>query len=132
MATKIIEREFNDIGEKVTIQLKYDDFEVTKLPKDCYNCPVGFMYRGCGREEILSSGYRPDTCKLKLVDIDKIFNNRFHYYEIYYAPSISSPFPIYVKSTINIADFEDRGEFLSEMIKELQDQKIYYFDFIPL
>lgn len=68
---KNIIREFNNIGEKVTIQiqLKYDDMEVSKLPESCYQCPVGFMYRGCGREKVLACDGRPKTCKLKLVDI---------------------------------------------------------------
>lgn len=66
---RTILREFNDIGEKITIQLRYQDFEVTKLPEDCTHCPVGFMYQGCGREVPLTKGRRPDTCKLKLVKL---------------------------------------------------------------
>ena len=38
---KIITREFNNIGEKITIQLKYEDLEVSKLPDRCEACPVG-------------------------------------------------------------------------------------------
>lgn len=66
---RTILREFNDIGEKITIQLRYQDFEVTKLPEDCSRCPVGFMYQGCGREVPLTVGGRPDTCKLKLIKL---------------------------------------------------------------
>ena len=43
--------------------------EVSKLPESCYQCPVGFMYRGCGREKVLTCDGRPNTCKLKLVNI---------------------------------------------------------------
>ena len=40
---RTITREFNNIGEKITIQLKYEDLEVSKLPDRCQECPVGFM-----------------------------------------------------------------------------------------
>lgn len=64
-----ITRKFNDIGEVITIQLKYEDMEVSQFPESCYKCPIGFMRRGCGREVPLTSDGRPDTCKLKEVDI---------------------------------------------------------------
>lgn len=63
-----ITREFNDIGEKITIQLSYKDMEVSELPKSCMNCPVGFMFKNCGREYPLGEN-RPSTCKLKLINI---------------------------------------------------------------
>ena len=63
-------REFNDTGEKITIQLKYEDLEVSKLPDRCQECPVGFMSNNCGREYPMSE-VRPKTCKLKLIDLDK-------------------------------------------------------------
>ena len=71
---KIIKREFNDIGEKiiVEIQLKYEDMKVSKFPKDCRNCPVGFMSKDCGRTTPLSEEGRPSTCKLQLIDINDI------------------------------------------------------------
>lgn len=71
MMVKEIKREFNDIGEKITIQiqLKYEDLEVCKFPKSCSSCPVGFMKYGCGREVPLSYNGRPKTCRLKEVDI---------------------------------------------------------------
>ena len=47
---RTVAREFNDIGEKITIQLKYEDLEVSKLPDRCQECPVGFMLHECGRE----------------------------------------------------------------------------------
>ena len=65
---KIVSREFNDIGEKITIQLRYEDLEVSKLPKSCMNCPVGFMSYNCGRKVPLTVE-RPDSCKLKVVKI---------------------------------------------------------------
>ena len=65
---KIVSREFNNIGEKITIQLKYDDFEVTELPESCMHCPIGFMKRGCGRKFPLTEE-RPESCKLKLVKL---------------------------------------------------------------
>ena len=64
-----IKREFNDIGEKITIQLKYEDMEVSQLPKTCYECSVRFMCKGCGREVPLTSDGRPKACKLKQVSI---------------------------------------------------------------
>ena len=66
---KIITREFNNIGEKITIQLKYEDLEVSKLPDKCQACPVGFMSHNCGRQYPMSEA-RPETCKLKLIDLD--------------------------------------------------------------
>ena len=66
--SKIISREFNDIGEKVTIQLKYEDLEISKLPESCMECPVGFMSHNCGRKVPLTEE-RPDSCKLKVIQI---------------------------------------------------------------
>ena len=67
--TTEIKKEFNDIGEKITvtttIQLKYEDLEVSQLPESCYQCPVGFMKNDCGRETPLTSNGRPHICKLK-------------------------------------------------------------------
>ena len=67
---RTITREFNDIGEKITIQLKYEDLEVSKLPDRCQECPIGFMLHGCGIEYPMSEA-RPETCKLKLINLDK-------------------------------------------------------------
>ena len=67
---KTVTKEFNDIGEKITIQLKYEDLEVSKLPDRCEACPVGFMCHNCGREYPMSET-RPKTCKLKLINLDK-------------------------------------------------------------
>ena len=68
---RIIKREFNDIGEKiiVEIQLKYEDMKVSEFPESCYKCPVGFMSNDCGRTFPLTADGRPSTCKLKQVDI---------------------------------------------------------------
>lgn len=62
-----ITRKFNDIGEVITIQLKYEDMEVSQYPESCYECPFGFMKHGCGREVPLMANGRPKTCKLRLV-----------------------------------------------------------------
>lgn len=69
---RTVTREFNEIGEKITItiQLKYEDLEVSKLPDKCQACPVGFMSHNCGRQYPMSDT-RPETCKLKLVNLDK-------------------------------------------------------------
>lgn len=69
---RTVTREFNGIGEKITIeiQLKYEDLEVSKLPERCQACPVGFMAHNCGREYPMSKT-RPETCKLKLIDLDR-------------------------------------------------------------
>lgn len=64
----IVSREFNDIGEKITIQLKYEDLEVSELPESCMHCPVGFMTHNCGRKVPLTEE-RPDSCKLKLIKL---------------------------------------------------------------
>lgn len=71
---KEIKREFNDIGEKITveIQLKYEDMKVSKFPESCYKCPVGFMSNDCGRTIPLTGDGRPSTCKFQLVDISEI------------------------------------------------------------
>ena len=47
---RTVTREFNDTGEKITNQLKYEDLEVSKLPDRCQECPIGFMLHGCGIE----------------------------------------------------------------------------------
>ena len=72
--TREVKREFNDIGEKITItiQLKYEDMEVSQFPESCYKCPVGFMTNGCvdcGRETPLTSSGRSKNCKLKQINI---------------------------------------------------------------
>lgn len=69
---RTVTREFNEIGEKITItiQLKYEDLEVSKLPDRCQACPVGFMSHNCGRQYPMGDT-RPETCKLKLVNLDK-------------------------------------------------------------
>lgn len=69
--TREVKREFNSVGELITItvQLKYEDMEVSQYPESCYECPFGFMQHGCGREVPLSSDGRPKTCKLKQVNI---------------------------------------------------------------
>lgn len=73
--TTEIKKEFNDIGEKITvtttIQLKYKDLEVSQLPESCYQCPVGFMKNDCGRETPLTCNGRAKTCKLKTISIHK-------------------------------------------------------------
>ena len=58
------------LEKKITIQLKYEDLEVSKLPDRCQKCPVGFMSHNCGREYPMSET-RPKTCKLKLIDLDR-------------------------------------------------------------
>ena len=62
-----VKRKFNDFGEEITIQLKYEDLEVSQYPNSCYECPVGFMSHSCGREVPLTADGRPKTCKLRLV-----------------------------------------------------------------
>ena len=71
---KIIKREFNDIGEKliVEIQLKYEDMKVSEFPESCYKCPAGFMAMDCGKTNPISTDGRPCTCKLQLVDVNKL------------------------------------------------------------
>ena len=65
-----ITREFNDIGEKVTIQLKYEDGEVSKLPNNCFECPYGFMkHDWCNKSRDMDLETRPKGCQLKLVSI---------------------------------------------------------------
>lgn len=70
---KEIKKEFNSIGEKITItttiQLKYEDLEISQLPDSCYHCPVGFMSHNCGREVPLTCDGIPGTCKLRKVDL---------------------------------------------------------------
>lgn len=71
-----IQKEFNSIGEVITItttiQLKYKDMEISQLPENCYQCPVGFMINDCGREIPLTHNGRPDTCKLKQISTNII------------------------------------------------------------
>lgn len=65
---------FNEEGQCaiVRVQLRYEDMEVLKMPKTCYECPVGYSGHDCGRnvpflpEDRIK---RPATCKLRLVDI---------------------------------------------------------------
>lgn len=67
---KEVTKEFNYTGERVTIQLRYSDLEVSEFPKNCSNCPVGFRLHDCGIEFPIKNT-RPKTCKLKLVKLDK-------------------------------------------------------------
>ena len=70
-----IKKEFNDIGEKITItttiQLKYEDLTISEFPESCSKCPVGFMKYDCGREYPLSYTGRPKSCKLMRYNLDK-------------------------------------------------------------
>lgn len=76
---------FNDIGQEVTItiQTKYADLEVIKLPENCYRCPTGFCTHHEGREDCgrniswtdEDGQRRPDTCKLKQLDLAEILAN---------------------------------------------------------
>ena len=68
---RTVEREFNDIGEKITIQLSYEDLEVSKLHDRCQECQIGFMSHNCGREYPMSET-RPKTYKLKLLDLEEL------------------------------------------------------------
>lgn len=73
-----ISHEFNKIGEKITIeiQLSYDEFIVSELPKSCAYCPVGFQYRNCGREQNLNWENRSKDCKLRLLNIDNVIRGK--------------------------------------------------------
>lgn len=70
--------EYNYVGPcltiSTTIQLKYEDYEVFELPTSCTSCPVGFCSTSCGRNVPLKTEdyrSRPETCKLKKVNIEK-------------------------------------------------------------
>lgn len=71
-------REFNSIGEKVTItmevQLDYRDLQITELPKACYACPVGYMDHDCGRRVPMDEDGRSPNCKLKLVSPEELIS----------------------------------------------------------
>ena len=67
--------------KKITIQLKYEDMEVSEFPKTCYKCPSGFISKDCGRKYPLSVDNRPDTCKLELVNISTDMNKVHNYYK---------------------------------------------------
>ena len=72
-----IKVEYNDIGQKITIQTKYKDLEVFRFPKSCTNCPAGFMEYNCGRNCPMTKNdhlRRPDTCKLKLINLNQLCN----------------------------------------------------------
>lgn len=73
--------QYNDTGQQVTvvIQTKYSDFQVLRLPENCYRCPVGFSCndQGCGRnvpwtEE--DTKHKPDTCKLEQIDLGELLS----------------------------------------------------------
>lgn len=75
--------EFNDTGQQVTvtIQTKYKDMEVIRLPENCYHCPAGFSGSGqdCGRNVPWTdedAKHRPDTCKLKQIDLGSLAAGR--------------------------------------------------------
>lgn len=65
-----------DLGQSVTIQTKYDDMEVVVFPENCYKCPVGYHHGSeCGRNvpwTDVDAQRRPDTCKLKQIDLNKL------------------------------------------------------------
>lgn len=65
-----------DLGQSVTIQTKYDDMEVVVFPENCYKCPVGYHHGSeCGRNvpwTDVDAQRRPDTCKLKQIDLSKL------------------------------------------------------------
>lgn len=71
-------REFNSTGEKITItteiQLKYQDLQITELPKACYACPVGYMDHDCGRRIPLDKDGRSPKCKLNLVSPEELIS----------------------------------------------------------
>lgn len=71
-----IKMEHNDVGQKITIQMKYEDLEVLKFPASCTGCPVGFMKHDCGRNYPMKAEdglKRPSTCKLKLINLKQLY-----------------------------------------------------------
>lgn len=71
-----IKMEHNDVGQKITIQMKYEDLEVLKFPASCTGCPVGFMKCDCGRNIPMKAEdglKRPSTCKLKLINLKQLY-----------------------------------------------------------
>ena len=77
MTEGTVKREFNDIGEKITIevQLKYEDKQVSMMLSNCGYCPVGFRCNGtCGGPRS-ADWVRPGTCKLQEINIVDIISN---------------------------------------------------------
>lgn len=71
-----IKMEHNDVGQKITIQMKYEDLEVLKFPASCTGCPNGFMKYDCGRNYPMKAEdglKRPSTCKLKLINLKQLY-----------------------------------------------------------
>lgn len=71
-----IKMEHNDVGQKITIQMKYEDLEVLKFPASCTGCPVGYMKYNCGRNYPMKAEdglKRPSTCKLKLINLKQLY-----------------------------------------------------------
>lgn len=67
---------YTNTGQKLSIEveLPYKSFECFTLPENCLHCPNGYMH-GCGRNSPFKpEDYekRPDTCKLKLVNIEEL------------------------------------------------------------
>lgn len=72
--------ERNQIGQKLTIevQTRYEDLMAIELPKNCYQCPVGYMEHNCGRNVPFKKEdgeTRPTTCKL--VEVEHMFTPEF-------------------------------------------------------
>lgn len=66
-------------GQKLSIdiELPYNSLECITLPENCYKCPNGYMH-DCGRNSPFKpedSVKRPDTCKLKQIDIMKLIQD---------------------------------------------------------
>ena len=71
-----IKMEHNDVGQKIIIQMKYEDLEVLKFPASCTGCPNGFMKYNCGRNYPMKAEdglKRPSTCKLKLINLKQLY-----------------------------------------------------------
>lgn len=68
-------------GQKLNIEvtIPYSDFKCIELPEHCGICPVAYSCSGkCGRNVPFlpeDNKRRPDSCKLKLIDINEIINN---------------------------------------------------------
>lgn len=61
-------------GQTLHIEIPFKERVAFRLPKNCLDCPVGYMNANCGRSYPFSDeNYekRPDNCTLKLISLDK-------------------------------------------------------------
>lgn len=70
-----IQKKLTNEGPQITITLPWSLLKAIEIPKNCEQCPVGYMDQGCGRNVPFQDSdrkKRPDTCKLSQLTAEDI------------------------------------------------------------